>query len=194
MESAQPYDDQTTQTLIHDVLDRSYELRQLDALTAASKIGYADRFFQWLDPAGDREGGLGFNLATYVPLNQAETEQLVAERDKVEANLMETAAKEVENINQYLTAYHLAREGLDIQSRRVQRHLANLRSGIGFSMSDLTSALQGNLTAEVQMVETQYGYAIGQGELNRLLLAGPYAQLPVVSWANATWLVHGNGS
>jgi hypothetical protein len=192
LEGAQGYDAQATQTLTNTVLDRSYELRQLDALTAASKLGLSDRFFEWLDPAGDRDGGLGFNLATYVPINKAQTAQLTAERDKVESNLMETAAKEVGNVNQFLDAYRLAKDDLDIQNRRVQRHLSNLKSGINFSMSDLTSALQGNLDAEIQMVETQYGYLIGQGELNRLLLAGPYAHLPVVSWADSTWLVHTN--
>jgi hypothetical protein len=193
MDSAQPIDDATTRTMTGIVADRSYELRQLDFLIQASKLDETDRFFEWLDPSGDKNGSLGLNLATYIPISKAETQELMDKRNKIEASLIDTTASDVDKLNQFIQSYQLAKNGFEIQDRRVQRHLGNLRSGINFSMSDLTDALQQRMNSEIEMVQAQYGYMITQGDINRLMLSEQYADLPKIAWANKSWFIAPKG-
>lgn len=190
IDDIQPYDDATIKRLADLSLDRSYERRQMAALINASRVNQKASYFQWLDPAGERDGSLGINLGSYVKIAKSETQELLAKKEKLEAVLTDSVARAASLSNQYLASYQLARAGVDIQDRRVKRHSQNMETGINFAMSDLTNSLQEKLKAEIELVQAQYNYYVARANLNRLLLAGPYAVLPTEhgqpSWIIAT--------
>lgn len=53
-----------------------------------------------------------------------------------------------------------------------------MQSGINFSVIDLSNALQEKLRTQIEILKNQYAYYIANSNLNRVLLAGPYADLP----------------
>ncbi len=184
------YSDVEIIRLSNTALDRSYERRQLNALIEASRIGGKERYFQWLDPSGDYHGGLGINLVPYVRIGISQTQELIGKRHKMEAELMNKVGRTAVFANQALGEYALARESLDIQNRRIQRQFNNLQSGINFSVFDLSNALQEKLRTEIEILRNQYAYYIANSNLNRVLLAGPYADLPTER-GELPWIIPG---
>lgn len=190
VEHRRHYSDLEIIQLSNTALDRSYERRQLNALIGASRIGEKERYFQWLDPSGDYRGGLGINLVPYVRIGISQTQELIGKRHKMEAELMNKVGRTAVFANQALGEYALARKGLDIQNRRIQRQFNNLQSGINFSMIDLSNAVQEKLKTEIEILRNQYAYYIANSNLNRVLLAGPYADLPTER-GELPWIIPG---
>ena len=186
-----PYEKEAILKLQDVAIDRSYELRQMSSLIQVSRLQHTASYFQWLDPSGDREGGLGFDLFTYEKISAARTQELIAKREKLEAGILEKVAITAGRANESLKSYQLTSTGVEIQTRRIQRHLSNMRTGIAFSMSDLTNALQEKLKAQIGLLQSQYSYLIVQGNINRLLLAGPYSNLPT-DRGEPGWVIKAN--
>ena len=182
------YDDAAIAKLSDVAMDRSYELRQISSLIGVSRLNHTASYFQWLDPSGDRNGGLGFDLLTYEKVSASQTQQLIVQREKLEAGIAGKVAATADLANESLKSYQLMSRGVEIQNRRVQRHLNNMSMGIAFSMSDLTNALQEKLKAQIGLLNAQYSYLIVQGNLNRLLLAGNYENIPT-DVAQSGWII-----
>ena len=170
-------------------IQEAYELRQMDALIQISQLGASSRKFQWLDPSGgDPQGSLGFNLIPYLQIGAVETTQLLDEREKLEVGISNAVARTGEAMNLYLNRYRMGKADLEVQNRRIQRHLQNLQTGVNFSMSDLTNSLESKLQAQIKILDAQYAYWIAVEGMNRYLLKGVYAKLPIES-GDAEWVV-----
>ena len=183
-----PYDNDTINKISKIALDRSYERRQMGALLNVARLKKKERYFQWLDPSGDRDGGLGFNLIPYIKIGTSQIQELIDKEHKLEAGIIDKVAAAALAANQALEAYGLAQAGNEIQTRRITRHLGNMESGVNFSMSDLTNALQERLKTQIELTHAQYAYYTAQSNLNRALLSGPYALLPT-DRGEASWVV-----
>lgn len=172
-----PYDTQTTEGLSQTILDASFERKQMDSILAVARLNHSASYFQWLDPSGSRDGGFGIGLIPYVKISAAQVDELTDRRSKVIAELSESASRAAALANAALDRYEISQANLAVQKRRVKRHLGNLRTGIGFSMSDLTSALQEKMKAEMESLQAEFEDRLAVADLNRLMLAGPYASL-----------------
>ncbi|MBI3541957.1 MAG: hypothetical protein HY075_01600 [Deltaproteobacteria bacterium] len=164
-----------TASITEVTLQRSYELHQLDTLIDAARWNKYERWFTWMDPAGG--AAIGVNLYPYLQVAPSQLRELGTKRENMQALLLQKTENLFGEINQALQAYALAKEGVGIQSRRINRILTNMRLGINFTLADLVGALQSQVAADIAQVNAEYAYYVGISKINRLLFAGPYARL-----------------
>ncbi|MEO5968429.1 MAG: hypothetical protein ABIQ95_00760, partial [Bdellovibrionia bacterium] len=129
-----PYDEIAVKKMSDMTIDRSYELRQINALIKVARLGKTERQYQWLDPTGDQTGGLGISLAPYVKIGISQIQELIIKRQKLESELISGVARAVTIANQSLESYLLAEVALGIDNRRIDRQLYNLKAGVNWSL------------------------------------------------------------
>jgi len=157
------------------VFDRSYELKQLDHLILATKASKGERWFQWMDPAGDPNGGFGFALPTYINIGSSQIREMQVRREQMEALLTQKLHTIVNEANLSNDLYGVDVQGVVIQKNRVNRMLTNIRMGAAFALSDLISALQDQVKNDLDLTSSQYSFLISLAALNRLEMTGPYS-------------------
>lgn len=155
-------------------LERSVELQQMDSLIESARLGVVSSYFGWLDPNG---GGVNAGLGNGVSVAKSQVKQLMATRNQLEADLLEKTSDAFDGVNDAVASYANAQDGIAIQQRRVQRLMTNLDIGIGFSLSDLVSALQASTQSVVAQVDSEFAYYAAAERLNRLTFQGPYASV-----------------
>jgi hypothetical protein len=156
---------------------RSTELRQLDFLIVAFQSDQVGRAFEWMDPKGNPDGGLGIGLPTFVKIDALEVDHIRAQRRETVATTSEKVAQTMADLKKAADQYKIAAQGKLIQERRIARITNNINLGIAFALADLVTAFQGRLQSESLMTQSKYAYLSAWGRLNRLLYAGPYKGL-----------------
>jgi hypothetical protein len=166
----------TTATL---AVSRSLELTQLDDLVAWAKMNRDARYFDWMDTSGDPNGGIGFGLPAYIEAAQAETDEIVAQKEEKKSILLKTVQEILTDLQQNVDDYNNAIQAADTQEERVLRQTENLKIGSNFDMNELEAALQDQVNSQLAEIDAQYGYLLALSRFNRVLYQGDYAPTPV---------------
>jgi hypothetical protein len=159
-------------------LERSYELRQVDFLIdAARKKEKVESVFNWMDPNGDANGSLGLGFPNYIKIAESDVRQILIERERVQSIILEKVEESLNEINLAIRDRKLARDGRDIEDRRIARITNNMKLGINYALADLVTAFQGKVRNDLALTGAGYRYLVAWSKLQRLIYAGPYANL-----------------
>ncbi len=164
------------QKLQNAVCQNAPELLQLEALLAASKIDRISRAFQWIDPAGDSQGGFGFGLPTYIEIGSSSIRQLLVAEERVTAILIKKITDTYYEAQSWQDSYNLAKAGLDLQQQRVEVAEKSLQSASAeFAVQQLEEALTMLSVSHVTFLNAKYSWNLVMSQINRLLREGPYS-------------------
>ena len=170
----------TPVTPIHDdannteVLNHSYELKQIDHLLLASRSARGERWFQWLDPSGDSTGGFGVALPAYISIGTSMIREMQVRRNQMESILIQKLHTLVNEANLANDLFLISSQGVQVEQNRVDRMLTNIRIGAAFALSDLINALQDQVKNDLDLTSAQYSFMLSKAALNRLEMSGPY--------------------
>jgi hypothetical protein len=164
-----------TDSVYEVTLQRSYELRQMDSLIAAAKANEKASWFTWMDPAGSSAGNLGLGLYPFIMVANSQVKELKIKRESLQATLAHHILDILLDAKQALDQHRLAKEGQAIQAERMDRILANLHLGMNFSLSELASALQAQISSDIDLINAEFSYYVAFSKINRSLFAGGYA-------------------
>jgi hypothetical protein len=163
-------------TALQIAIVRSAELRQVSAMVQWAKDNRSERIFNWLDPAGELGSALGPSFPSYLAVSLHQIDEMLARKEQLKSMVFRKVFDTFTEINLSVQDYDLAKQSKEIQARRVLRISQNIKIGINFVMSDLVAALQSQVRADLDIVNSEYGYLIALSRLNRLLYEGPYAE------------------
>ena len=173
IESASPVDYETINSA---ALSRSYELDQMDDLIAAAKDAKKASMFNWIDPAGDPNLGLGLALPTNVAVIASQVRELGIDKQQLQSILSQKVFDAVTDYNEARKAYQQASDGMKIQKSRLRTAEASLNAGVKVDFFGLIGILQDYLTGEISLESSNTNYRIARSQIDRLLLQGYYAR------------------
>ena len=159
------------------IFDHSYELKQIDHLVQVARLNRNERWFSWIDPAGDPTGGLGAGLGSYVQVGASQMRELEVRRTQMEAILSERLKMLVDQANLQSALYTTGIRERGVQQARVARITQNMRMGTQFVLSDLVNALQDQARNEMDLATAEYLYWASSAALDRLQMTGSYSGL-----------------
>jgi hypothetical protein len=157
----------------------SPEIDQLNLLIDAAKTTALARNFQWMDPAGDPQGGIGVAFSSYVEAGKTSVDEMVQNREQLNATLLHQVTDAYNNYQGWLESYQLAIAGAAEQQKRITVATSDLKTPAttDFAMGEMRDALSQLINNHVAMISAQYAWYATQSQINRLLLQGSY-QLP----------------
>ena len=170
--TAKPIDFNTVNSA---ALNRSYELDQMDYLINAANETKTAKYFEWLDPAGDPNLGLGAALPVNIELSQSQIQELNIDKQQLQSILSQKVFNAVTDYSQALDNYRGAQDGLAIQTNLLATEMANLKTGVNVDLFGLVSILQNYLAAQIMIESSNANYRVARSEVDRLLLEGYYA-------------------
>jgi hypothetical protein len=162
---------------IQTAIDRSFELRQMDALIEVARYQKTERYFNWIDPAGDYTGKLGFGIGQYVAVGKSQIDQLVIKREQTQAQL---AGKVVNTLKEYensLRIWGLVKENMIVQERRLGRIVTAASFGTSGDLTGMVQIFQDYLGGAVARESTIASYRVARAKIDRLLLQGYFRGL-----------------
>ena len=149
------------------LVDNSLELKQFNVLIQSSKKNRVNSIFQWLDPAGDPQGGLGAGTGTYVKLGDEETNLLKQQAVQSQSVIVKKLTESVGNYQSSIEAYRQAYDGLKLQFERIQ-------SANEEFVKEANDTPLGELQDSFGQVINQVINLSEYSRINRLLLKGSY--------------------
>lgn len=156
-------------------LSRAAELKQMDYLISAAQTNKIETFFDWITPTGGQPLGVGY--ATFIEIAQAQLEQARVQRQQLQANLLQTIANNINNLNATVAEYKLAQKNITIQNSLVNDYLNQLKLGISVASSDLITAFSGQMAAQMTLINDRFQYLVLRDNMDRELYEGQYAAL-----------------
>src|SRR6185437_8446604 len=88
------------QTINDAAIARSFELDQMDWLISEAQLAKVEEGFDWLDPVGDSNLGLGAALPSQIEVAQSKIDELQVDRDQVKSIISEKAFNAVTDYKQ----------------------------------------------------------------------------------------------
>jgi len=155
----------------------SPEIRQIEALIAASKTAKRSRAFQWTSPQGDPSGALGIGLSTYIDIGSSHLRDLYTAKDRIHALLLHKILDAIHDYRKSLDSHQFALKGVAIQTRRIQEARNSLQNHSINDIHDLRDALQLLVVNHANVLIAQYAWYNSLSKLNRLLREGPYSDI-----------------
>ena len=153
----------------------SNEIPQITELIKGASANMKGRTFEWLDPAGDAQAGLGFGLPSYIEVAKRNMTQLTVAREGTHSILLKKARSAFVDLRMNLEQYKLSQQGIGIQSARIAADIEELKSSPNDTpIGDLQDSLEKLPEQASSLVTAQYGWYIAVSRLNRLTHKGPY--------------------
>ena len=170
--------------LKNSVIANSLELQQMNRLIDAAKLGVSADAFSWLDPAADVNHSLGFGLGATLMIDQTQVDSLIAQRDQVEAILLQGLAAAVTEYNHSLDDLNDSLDGVKLEEKRMELLKSELAAGKPVSPDELTSIPSDLLSWHIHLQDAELEFRSSLAKLNRLLMKGYYSGLPEVGVKN----------
>ena len=159
-----------------ETIQTSNEIPQIGELIKAATSNMHGRTFEWLDPAGDSQAGLGFGLPSYIEIEQHAVSQLGVAREKTRACLLKKVRSAFVDLRMNLEQYKLSNEGIAIQSGRINADIEELKSGPNDTpIGDLQDSLEKLPSQTANLLTAQYGWYMALSRVHRLTHTGPYS-------------------
>ena len=157
------------------LIKNSLELKQFNILIQSSRKNRINSIFQWLDPAGDPQGGLGAGTGTYVKLGDEETELLKQQSVQAQTNIVKKLTQSTGNYQSSLEAYKQAYEGLKLQFDRIES--ANdefVKEANDTPLGELQDSYGQVVNQVINLSAGEFGAYSEFSRMNRLLLKDSY--------------------
>jgi hypothetical protein len=155
------------------VIDRSIELRQIDAMINVAHSNVNNRAYSWVSPSGN----LSFGLPATVGAAMATVKQLTIQRQQLQATLLQKVENAFDEVNVALHTYALAKQNAVTLKDRFEQYHTGMVTGLAVSVTDLQVALQDEMKGDTDLVTAKYQYYIAMGKLNRMLMSGQYVDI-----------------
>ncbi len=157
------------------VLQTALELQQMDEMILAARADTNGRMFQWLDPAGDPQVGLGLGLPFYVKVGASNVNTLVSQKAQLSSQLLVKLAHAIDDYNAAVNSYRRALRGIELQQERLNSASEELAQSpndtpVG-ELQDIYAQLAGQIMGSSS---NKYGAYSSLSRINRLLHQGPY--------------------
>lgn len=166
------------QVLEEQAWQQSLEHQQAVALIDVAGDQYKNRFFYWLDPSG---AGAGVGIGAGLPASIAAGKENIVEMETDEGQLNQTMntniANTVDQLKSAITNYNLQSTSLAEEQELITIYTDEFENSQTADPTALQGALEGALQDEVTKNTAAYQFYIALGNLNRLLLLGPYATI-----------------
>ena len=159
------------------VIERSFEIRQIDYLIKVSRLQKAERYFSWLDPAADPMSKLGLGIADFIKVGGSQIDEMKLRREELQQTIETKIVNTVTEYNNALQAYALASAGMEIQNRRLTRILETVSLGTNVDMFGLVQIFQDYLSAENSIETDIAAYRVARAKRDRFLLKGHFSSL-----------------
>jgi hypothetical protein len=156
---------------------KSYELKQMDALIAASQQVKNATPFEWIDPSGDPTAALGFGMGSALEIKSSQLEQVQISRQQVQSILLQKVTQSVLEYNDAIEQFGKAKQDLDLQNKRVLSTLDQLRLSNDVNLIDLATVFQDRMRAQIILSSARAAFRIHRAKLDRLLLQGLYSSV-----------------
>ena len=173
-------------TITDTAVQRSFELKQIDDLMAASKNSKNQLYFNWLDPVGDPTANLGFNLKANFAVANSKITEVQLRRSQIQNILENKAFAAVTEYNQSLKTYAEAKDGVAINQRRMNQILNFVKVGNDVDLFHILDIVQDSLAAGMRQANALTTYRISRGKIDRLLLQGYYEHPDKISQITKT--------
>jgi hypothetical protein len=157
-------------------IQTSNEIPQIGELIKAATANLHGRAFEWLDPSGDPQAGLGFGLPSHIEIEQHAVSQLGVAREKTRAVLLKKVRSAFVDLRMDVEQYKLSQQGIAIQSGRINADTEELKSAPNDTpIGDLQDSLEKLPTQTVSLLTAQYGWYMALSRVHRLTHTGPYS-------------------
>lgn len=164
-------------------VERSFELRQMDALIKIANSQKVELYFNWLDPNGDPNAPLGFGLHDLIQVAKSKVTELKIKREQLEALVLQKTYESVAAYDGVLQAVVPIFENVSLQERRLSRVTKLIQPGSSLNPMDIVSVFQDLLAAKVRLESSRASYRIARSKLDRLQLKGYYRIHKAPLWA-----------
>lgn len=157
------------------LINNSLELKEFNILIQSSRWNRWNSVFQWLDPAGDPQGGLGVGTGTYVKLNKAQTELLKKQSIQAQSLIVKKLTESISDYQSSLEAYRQAVDGLTLQFDRIQS--ANdefMKEANDTPLGELQDSYGQVVNQVINLSAGEFGAFTEFSRINRLLLRNGY--------------------
>lgn len=162
-------------------LIRSLEIRQVDSLINVARSNLRGREFSWLNPSGS----LGFSLPSTIYAGRAAVTEVELERMQIQNGLLQKVANAADKVTSVFRNYSIAKENAATLKDRFDQLHQGMMSGLAVSLSDIQLAIQDQMKGDLDLINAKYTYFIAAGNLNRILMVGPY--LDIITRASANF-------
>ena len=159
------------------VLDRAFELRQLEYVMAAAKTAKSATYFEWLDPSGDPTAGLGAGLFAGVAVKDSDVKQLTIAHQQIQSILLQKTSNTIGDYNESIEDFSNMSAVLKLKETHIQEVQDLLKFSRDVSLLDLVTAMQDRLLAQVNVESARVTFRMNRAKLDRLMLQGFYSQL-----------------
>lgn len=160
---------------LNSIIANSLELKQFNILIQSSRWNRRNSEFQWLDPSGDPQGGLGAGTGTYVKLNKELTNSLKQQAAQTQADIIKKLTQSTGNFQSSVEAYNQAYDGLKLQFERIQS--ANeefVKEANDTPLGEIQDSY-GQIVGQLINLSTgEFGAYSEFSHINRLTLEGDY--------------------
>jgi hypothetical protein len=161
-------------TVNQAALARSVEVDQLNELIAEAKLEKKEEFFDWLDPVGNPQLGLGAALPAQLTIAQSQVNELAITLDQTQSGISQEALNAVTDYEQALDNYQDAQSDMILHEHRLSTILQQLNSGAAVDAFDLCSVIADDLGANLALEQARADYRVACAEIDRLQLQGFY--------------------
>jgi outer membrane protein TolC len=168
---------QTLASLQAEATSRSLQLIQADELIAAAKENKNASKFQWLDPAGDDNGSLGFGYVDHIEIQQAQVDQLLVNRATTQSQILLQVQDLLSQSSTLYSSYQNDVLTTQQSQESVELYLQQFEDGVAFDMSLLASVLGQKANSDVAEIQDIYANLALLAQLDFLTFSGPYAPL-----------------
>jgi hypothetical protein len=157
-------------------IDRSPELKGIDAQVAAAKDNALTQDLFWTDPSGGGQG-LGAGVPVFLKAGYVKVAEIVTQRQQLQATVLQKVEDAIIAMSTAAQTYQIAKSNFGTQTDNVNGLEAMLKMGISVSPTQIQQALQNEVSSTTQLLSSKYEYAVAQGTLNRLLFEGDYLDI-----------------
>ena len=166
---------------------RSMEARQIQELQKAAQLEKSSLAFQWLDPAGDPNLGLGFQLFSHHHFLKKKFALLITQEEERLTETYLSGVKTAEVFNGLLIANQRARLHRAEQQERMNQLITDLDLHLNETSNtpvaldtrslEIAATIQDHLAAELLIYDIIAQERMAQAKMERLLLMGYFSLL-----------------
>jgi len=159
------------------VLGRSIELRQMNNIIDAVKIGVKIDGFAWFDPVADTNHALGLALGPTIKIDKTQVEIEAIAKNQVASSVLATLSSTITLYNHSTDSVDDSNFGIKFEQGRIDKINAALDSGQIVSADEITSVTLDKLKWQITLLDSTLNNRSSLATLRRLLLQDNYSNL-----------------
>ncbi|MGZ3809870.1 MAG: hypothetical protein ACXVCE_17430, partial [Bacteriovorax sp.] len=157
------------------VLATSLELFQIDEMIKTAALDKKEKIFEWLDPAGDSQAGLGFGLPMNIALSKDNMKYFNDVKEQLSAMLVKKINLAQKDYALSSSTYQQSLVGVNLQTLRLKTAIEELMvSPNDTPVGEIQDALNQLALQQTNLLSAQFSNLIAKSRINRLLHRGIY--------------------